>query len=105
MGDNNNMVEEKHVSGEENTDFSENCTEKPKKCPFCGGKGHTFQIPENTEQERKEHPNWDWKYPGFWIVGCWTEMCMGNINHITMVFVSEQSAVETWNTRNGRKQG
>lgn len=33
------------------------------------------------------------------VVGCNTPMCYGNINHFTMVFVSKESAIDTWNTR------
>lgn len=74
-------------------------TKELKKCPFCGRKATTFHIPENDEKEMKTHPKWEWNYPGMWVIGCDTEMCMGNINHFTMVFVDEQSAIETWNKR------
>lgn len=69
-------------------------------CPFCGGEATVFQIPENDREERRLHPKWDWNYPGRIIVGCWTEMCMGNINNMAMVFTTKESATETWNRRN-----
>lgn len=72
---------------------------KIKHCPFCGEKAETFRIPENDEKEMAQHPKWKWNYPGMWVIGCNTEMCMGNINHFTMVFVDEESAIETWNRR------
>lgn len=72
---------------------------KIKPCPFCGEKAKTFHIPENNEEEVKQHLNWKWNYPGMWVIGCDTEMCMGNINHFTMIFIDEESAVETWNRR------
>ena len=70
-----------------------------KTCPFCGDKAHTFRIPENDEKEMAHHPKWEFNNPGKWVIGCETEMCMGNINHITMVFVDEEDAIETWNKR------
>jgi hypothetical protein len=69
------------------------------KCPFCGGEAKTFHIPQNDLKEMAKHPNWQWQHPNMWVVGCDTSMCMGNINHFTMVFVDEQSAIKTWNTR------
>ena len=72
---------------------------EPRTCPFCGKPAEALQIPENDEKEMLEHPQWKWNNPGKWIVGCWTEMCMGNINHMTMVFVTEENAIEAWNRR------
>lgn len=72
---------------------------KIKPCPFCGGKATTFHIPENNKEEMKQHPDWKWNCPGMWVIGCDTEMCMGNMNYFTMVFVDEESAIETWNKR------
>ena len=53
-------------------------------CPFCGGEAEVGL----TNQHDK-----------LFIVGCNTPMCYGNINHFTMVFVSKESAINTWNTR------
>ena len=53
-------------------------------CPFCGGEAEVGL----TNQHDK-----------LFVVGCNTPMCYGNINHFTMVFVSEETAIETWNTR------
>jgi hypothetical protein len=54
-----------------------------KPCPFCGGKA----VTETNNR-------------GWWIVGCVDDyMCMGNINHIAMLHVTEEQAVETWNRR------
>lgn len=72
---------------------------KLKRCPFCGKHGDLFQIPENTEEEAKDHPGWKWNDPGMWLVGCWTADCFGNINHKTMIFVSPENAAEKWNER------
>lgn len=53
-----------------------------KPCPFCGRKAALV------------------KFGGVWIVGCgYEQMCYGNINHITMCFVSAETAAETWNRR------
>ena len=61
---------------------------KLKRCPFCGGKASVVKVPEGL--------NWS----GFYLVGCEKDMmCMGNINHFTMVFVSPQTAAEAWNRR------
>ena len=54
------------------------------KCPFCGGEAEVGY----TNQHDK-----------LFVVGCNTPMCYGNINHFTMVFVSKESAINTWNTR------
>ena len=53
-------------------------------CPFCGGKAEVGY----TNQHDK-----------LFVVGCNTPMCYGNINHFTMVFVSKENAINTWNTR------
>lgn len=53
-------------------------------CPFCGGEVEVGL----TNQHNK-----------LFVVGCNTPMCYGNINHFTMVFVSKESAINTWNTR------
>ena len=70
-----------------------------KPCPFCGEKAETFHIPDNDEQERLEHPKWDWNNPCKWVIGCWTDGCFGNINHVTMTFFNEKDAINTWNRR------
>lgn len=77
---------------------------KIKKCPFCGCKAKTFHIPENDEEEMKRHPKWVWNNPGMWVIGCDTEMCYGSVHNFAMIFIDEQSAVETWNMRNGRRE-
>lgn len=61
-------------------------------CPFCGEKANTFHIP-------KDDPDFKWNYPGMWVIGCNTGMCMGNINNVGMIFSEEKDAVEMWNTR------
>ena len=73
-------------------------------CPFCGKEAHTFQVPENTPGELATHPEWRWRYPGMWLVGCYTEGCMGDLNHFTMVFLSEEDAIEAWNKRAGEAE-
>jgi len=70
-----------------------------KKCPFCGGKAYTFHIPDNNEEEQKLHPKWRWNNAGMWVVGCHEDMCMGSINNVTMIFVTEEQAAEAWNKR------
>lgn len=74
-----------------------------KPCPFCGGEGTVFQIPENNGEEKRLHLKWDWNCPGKFVIGCWTEMCMGNINNMAMIFTTEESAVKAWNRRSKRK--
>jgi hypothetical protein len=55
-----------------------------KTCPFCGGKAEIWRVPETD----------------LYVVGCVDDhLCMGNINHITRVFVSAESAAKTWNKR------
>lgn len=59
-----------------------------KPCPFCGCKATVLKIPEGL--------NWS----GFYVVGCDEgDMCMGNINNFTMIFVTPEMAAETWNRR------
>ena len=74
-------------------------SEKVKRCPFCGEQAHTFNIPENTPAELSTHPEWRWRNPGMWVVGCETMECFGNINNITKAFLTEESAIEAWNKR------
>jgi hypothetical protein len=71
-----------------------------KRCPFCGGEAITFQIPENTPEEMAEHPKWEWRDAGCWVVGCHKDHgCIGNFNHKAMVFFDEEEAIEAWNRR------
>lgn len=54
-----------------------------KPCPFCG---RPAAYCKNDD--------------GLYVVGCLDDcMCMGHIGHITMVFVSKESAIATWNRR------
>jgi hypothetical protein len=55
-----------------------------KYCPFCGGEAEVGYANQHDK---------------LFVVGCNTPMCYGNINHFTMVFVSKESAIDTWNTR------
>ena len=68
-------------------------------CPFCGKEAHSFHIPENTPEEMSTHPDWRWRNPGMWVIGCDTEGCMGDFNHMTMIFLREEDAIKAWNTR------
>lgn len=57
-------------------------------CPFCGGEAKVIKIPEEL--------NW----AGNYVVGCDdNSMCMGNINHFTMVFSTPETAAKAWNRR------
>lgn len=59
-----------------------------KPCPFCGGKATIFLIPQGLRNA------------GLYTVGCIEDhMCFGNLNHVSMIFVSKESAAETWNRR------
>ena len=78
--------------------------DKLKLCPFCGGKAETFHIPENDELEKRNHPLWNWRNPGMWVVGCSTPVCIGNMNNVSLLFFSEESAVLAWNKRADRKE-
>lgn len=71
----------------------------PLQCPFCGANGETFQIPTNDKEENMQHPKWVWNDPGMWLVGCWTDGCLGNINNKARVFISEDEAIQAWNRR------
>ena len=63
-------------------------SENVKPCPFCGGKANIVKIPEGLN------------YAGLYVVGCDDDMmCLGNINHFTMIFTGEESATEAWNRR------
>ena len=72
---------------------------KIKRCPFCGGIAKTFHNPSNTEEERNLHPSWQWRHPDTWVIGCSSDFCIGNISNYSMIFFSEESAIETWNMR------
>lgn len=74
-------------------------SQKIKNCPFCGGKAHSFQIPENNAEERRQHPKWDWNYPGMWVIGCEEMECFGNINNFSRIFTTEGNAIRAWNRR------
>ena len=52
-----------------------------KPCPFCGKEAVLEKLNE------------------VYVIGCDTEMCYGNINHMTMVFYSKENAIKTWNRR------
>lgn len=63
-------------------------------CPFCGSEATVEKIPEGL--------NWS----GLYVVGCdKDDMCMGNINHFTMIFTTPETAAETWNKRANNKVG
>ena len=70
-----------------------------KPCPFCGGKAIIFQIPYNTTEELHKHPSWFWNNPGWFTVGCETEMCIASVNHEMMLFINSKQAEEAWNRR------
>ena len=71
-----------------------------KPCPFCGESAITFQIPDNSPEEIAMHPKWLWNNPCKWVVGCENNpKCMGNFNHMTMLFLTEESAIKAWNRR------
>lgn len=54
-----------------------------KPCPFCGS---AADIIDNGN--------------GLFCVGCTgDDMCFGSVQHVTMIFVSEETAAETWNRR------
>lgn len=58
-----------------------------KPCPFCGGKARVLKAPCG-------------EFRDFFIVGCFDDdLCFGNINHMTMIFVTQERAEETWNRR------
>ena len=60
---------------------------KLKPCPFCGGKAKIIKCPCG-------------EYKDLYVVGCHkNDSCFGNINHMTMIFISEETAAETWNRR------
>ena len=77
-----------------------------KRCPFCGGKASTYRIPKNTPEEMATHPGWRWNHPEKWIVGCYgnSSECLGNMNHMTMIFETEWEAIEMWNRRAGEEK-
>lgn len=70
-----------------------------KSCPFCGGEAIIFQIPYNSEEELHQHPYWFWNNPGWFTVGCLTDMCIANVNHEMMLFLNSKEAAEAWNRR------
>ena len=59
-----------------------------KPCPFCGGKATVSKVPEGLNGS------------GLYVVGCnEDELCMGNINHFTMLFLTRRLAINSWNRR------
>lgn len=59
-----------------------------KHCPFCGKPATVTEIPEGVS------------YAGLYVVGCDDDMlCMGNINHFTMIFTTPETATQAWNRR------
>ena len=70
-----------------------------KSCPFCGGEAIIFQIPYNSEEELHQHPYWFWNNPGWFTLGCLTDMCIANVNHEMMLFLNSKDAAEAWNRR------
>lgn len=59
-----------------------------KPCPFCGGKAMIMQLPVGSKSQ------------GLYTVGCIEDsMCFGHLSHVSMVFVSKQTAADTWNKR------
>lgn len=70
-----------------------------KPCPFCGGEAIIFQIPYNSEEELHQHPYWFWNNPGWFTVGCLTDMCIANVNYEMMLFLNSKEAAEAWNRR------
>jgi len=73
-----------------------------KPCPFCGESASIFRIPDNSPEEQVLHEKWSWRDIGLFVVGCDTPECFGNINHKAMVFISAESAAETWNRRGNK---
>lgn len=61
---------------------------KLKPCPFCGGEAMIMQLPVGSKAQ------------GLYTVGCIEDsMCFGHLSHVSMVFVSKQTAADTWNKR------
>ena len=59
-----------------------------KPCPFCGKTATVLEVPKGLNGA------------GLYVVGCTVDdMCMGNINHLTMLFYTQESAIEHWNKR------
>ncbi len=58
-----------------------------KPCPFCGGKAKVIKCPCG-------------EFRNLYVVGCFDDdMCLGNLNHITMIFTTKQNAEQAWNRR------
>lgn len=61
-----------------------------KPCPFCGGQAEIGRLPDSD----------------LYIIGCNDDfMCMGNINHMAMVFCTKETAAAAWNRRPGKNAG
>lgn len=59
-----------------------------KPCPFCGGEATVTKVPKGLYGA------------GLYVIGCEQDnLCMGNINHFTMLFYTQESAIEHWNRR------
>jgi hypothetical protein len=57
-------------------------------CPFCGNKAMIMQLPVGSKTQ------------GMYTVGCIEDgFCIGHIGHISMTFVSKQTAADAWNKR------
>lgn len=55
-----------------------------KPCPFCGGRAKVCKVPDSD----------------LYVAGCIDDyMCMGNVNHLAMVFFTPESAAAAWNKR------
>lgn len=55
-----------------------------KPCPFCGGKAETWRVLDTN----------------MYMVGCVDDQnCIGNIKQVARVFLTDKSAVATWNRR------
>lgn len=55
-----------------------------KPCPFCGGPAEIWQVPDTD----------------MYIIGCTEDhRCMGNINHMSMIFCTKKTATAAWNRR------
>lgn len=60
---------------------------KLKPCPFCGGEARIIKSPYGAFRK-------------LYVVGCFDDdTCLGNLNHMAMIFVSKETAAKTWNRR------
>jgi len=70
-------------------------SEKPMRCPFCGGKGIIWKIPEDDRHARPI-------LRGMWIVGCEHDLCPGYAYNCTPFYMSREMALDHWNRRGGK---